>query len=98
MNKKTYTALISPVVTEKTARLTEAGKYSFYVHPTATKKNVEDAVRKIYGAEVKKVNILKTRAKSKIGRARNLVEKRSSMTKAIVTMKDKKSIDLNKIA
>lgn len=98
MDNKIYTALLGPVVTEKTARLTESGKYTFYIHPTATKKNVAKAIKQIYGSEVKKVNIVKARSKSKWGRARNLVAKRSSMTKAIVTMKDKKSIDLNKIA
>lgn len=98
MNNKIYTVLIAPVVTEKAARLTEVGKYTFFVHPSATKQNIEDSIKQIYGAEVAKVNIVKSKTKSRWGRARNAVEKRSAMTKAIVTIKDKKSIDLNKIA
>ena len=97
MNNKTYTALIAPVVTEKTARLTEAGKYTFFVMPTATKKNIEEAVRTIYGVEVTKVNIVKSKSKFKWGKSRKMVQKRNARSKAIVTVKDKKSIDLNKI-
>ncbi|MDP4007697.1 MAG: 50S ribosomal protein L23 [Candidatus Peregrinibacteria bacterium] len=97
MNEKIYTVLISPVVTEKTARLTEAGKYTFFVLPSATKKNIKDAVEKIYGTDVDKVNIVKAKSKSRWGKTRKAVQKRTARTKAIVTIKDKKSIDLNKI-
>ncbi len=98
MNDKTYTSLIAPVVTEKTARLTEAGKYTFYVSPRATKINIKDAVRKIYGVEVEKVNIVKTHPKYKWGKGRKAVQKKGAKVKAIVTIKGKKSIDLNKIS
>jgi len=98
VNNKTYTSLIAPVVTEKTARLTESGKYTFYVSPRATKTNIKDAVKKIYGVEVEKVNIIKSQPKYRWGRGRKAVQKRSPRVKAVVTLKDKKSIDLNKIA
>ncbi len=97
MNDTTYTSLIAPVVTEKSARLTENGKYTFYVSPRATKINVKDAVEKIYGVKVDKVNMIKTKPKTRWGRGRKAIQKRDPRVKAIVTIKDKKSIDVNNI-
>ena len=97
MNEKTYTSLLAPVVTEKTARLTDEGKYTFYVSPRATKINIKDAVKQVYGVEVEKVNIVKAQPKHKWGRGRKAVQKRAPQVKAIVTIKGKKSIDLNAI-
>lgn len=97
MNERTYTSLLAPVVTEKSTQV-EDGKYAFYVSPRATKKHIKDAVLKVYGAEVAKVNIIKSPAKTRWGRGRKPVVKRDKAIKAIVTLKDKtKKIDVKVI-
>ncbi|MBT6068137.1 50S ribosomal protein L23 [Candidatus Peregrinibacteria bacterium] len=97
MDLTTYTTLLAPVVSEKSSKMAEEGKYSFYISPRATKINVKNAVKRIYGAEVEKVNIVKSPSKSRWGKGRKLVTKRDARVKAIVTIKDKKTIDINNI-
>ncbi len=49
--------LKSPLVTEKVSSLNEKGKYGFIVEITANKVEIKNAVEKMYGVNVEKVNI-----------------------------------------
>ncbi len=97
MTKGIYTSLLSPVITEKAAKMSEGGKYVFYIAPHTTKNAVKSAIKKAYGVDVEKVNILKRVSKGRFGKNKFLIEKRQACTKAIVTLKDKKALDLNNI-
>jgi len=54
-----YDIIDKPLMTEKSMSLTEENKYSFYVHPKATKTQIKEAVEKMFdGVKVDKVNTM----------------------------------------
>ena len=56
---KYYDVILRPVITEKSMNLMSEKKYTFYVHPDATKTQVKDAVEKLFaGTKVASVNTL----------------------------------------
>ena len=57
--------LIAPVVSEKSYRNIENGKYSFRVHQDAHKTQVRQAVEEVFDVKVLRVNILKVQPKPK---------------------------------
>ena len=50
--------LKSPLVTEKISSLNEKGKYGFIVEITANKVEIKNAVEKMYGVNVARVNTI----------------------------------------
>ncbi len=46
--KKLQDVIIRPLVTERSTELKEKGKYSFEVHPNATKQEIRNAVETIF--------------------------------------------------
>jgi len=83
---KYYDVILKPVVTEKSMKALEDQKYTFFVHPDATKIQVREAVEKMFdGAKVAKVNTMNIRGKIK---RRGYTKGRTSeRKKAIVTLK-----------
>ena len=56
---KYYDVILKPVLTEKSMNAMAEKKYTFLVHPEATKAQVKEAVEKMFeGAKVAKVNTL----------------------------------------
>lgn len=47
--------IIRPILSEKTWREMEAGKYTFEVHPEATKPEIRQAVEELFKVRVEKV-------------------------------------------
>ena len=63
---KYYDVILKPVVTEKSMTLMSEGKYSFYVHPEATKIQIKQAVEKMFdGVKVDTVNTMNLEGKTK---------------------------------
>ncbi|MBI4114276.1 MAG: 50S ribosomal protein L23 [Candidatus Niyogibacteria bacterium] len=50
--------LIHPLITEKSARMSEGGSYAFRVHDHARKPEIKKAVEELYGVRVEKVRLL----------------------------------------
>ncbi len=74
-----------PLITEKTVRLSQAGRYSFRCRPSANKIEICEAVERFYGVEVTAVNTLNVKGKKKrVGRAP--AGKTADWKKAIVTL------------
>lgn len=94
---KLFGVIKKPLVTEKTQRLELAGTYTMVINDRATKTEVAQAIETLYGVEVAKVNIIKTREKfHNTNRGAQL--KRKSITKALITLKGGKRIaDLLKL-
>ncbi len=88
--------LIRPVLTEKSVHQENAGKYTFMVNQDATKIDVKNALRALYGVTVEKVNILHGLPKYRLGRSRMPMQKRPSTRRAIITLKAGEKLDLNK--
>ena len=63
---KYYDVIFEPVITEKSMNAMADKKYTFYVHPEATKVQVKDAVERMFeGAKVEKVNTMNVAGKNK---------------------------------
>ncbi len=56
-----YTIVKNPITTEKAVRLMESqNKLTFMIHSAATKKEIKEAVEKIFKVKILKVNTLIT--------------------------------------
>ena len=90
---KYYDIIQKPIITEKSMTAMEEKKYTFAVHPEATKSQIKEAVEKLFeGAKVAKVNTMNVLGKVKrMGRNDG---RRPSWKKAIVTLTaDSKTIE-----
>jgi large subunit ribosomal protein L23 len=87
--------LKSPLVTEKVSALNEKGKYGFIVDINANKVEIKQAVEKMYGVNVAKVNTLRVMGKMKVRftKAGTLAGRKPNYKKAIVTLAQGEVID-----
>lgn len=82
---KYYDVLLKPVITEKSMNSMAEKKYTFLVHPEATKVQVKEAVEKMFkGTKVKSVNTMNKAGKMK--RRGTTVGKTAKTKKAIVAL------------
>ena len=91
---KYYDVILKPVITEKSMNQMAEKKYTFLVHPQATKSQVKEAVEKMFeGAKVEKVNTMNLDGKTK---RRGMVYGKTAQTKkAIVKLtEDSKDIEI----
>lgn len=86
-----YDKIKGLVYTEKSNRQLVENKYHFEVDSACSKEEIASLVKKVFGAEVEKVNVLNTHAKTK--RFKGVEGKRKSYKKAIVTLKEGQSIN-----
>jgi large subunit ribosomal protein L23 len=86
--------ILSPVVSEKSYSLMDSGVYTFKVHPTASKPEISDAVRAIFGVTVLKVNTLNRNGKVTRARKSNRNGRKPDSKRAMVTLKAGDRIDL----
>ena len=82
---KYYDVILRPVVTEKSMTAMGEKKYTFYVHPEATKSQIKEAVERMFeGTKVDSVNTMNLKGKKK---RRGMVYGRTAAKKkAIVTL------------
>ena len=92
-NIQYYDVILKPVITEKSMNDMSEKKYTFLVHPTATKVQVKEAVEKMFdGVEVDKVNTMNVEGKLK--RRGQTAGKTAKVKKAIVKLTESsKDID-----
>ena len=63
---KYYDVILKPVITEKSMNAMADKKYTFLVHPDATKSQVKEAVEKMFaGTKVASVNTMNLDGKNK---------------------------------
>lgn len=86
-----YDKIKGLVYTEKSNQQLADGKYHFKVDASCNKSEVASLIKKIFGAEVAKVNILNTKSKTK--RFKGIEGTRGSYKKAIITLKEGQSIN-----
>jgi large subunit ribosomal protein L23 len=90
-----YNTIQTPLITEKGSLMSKAqNKYMFRVHPHANKKDIKEAVEKIFNVRVLSVNTLNVLGKIK--RVRYRPGRTASWKKAIVTLKQGQAIDYTK--
>ena len=91
---KYYDIILKPVITEKSMNQMAEKKYTFLVHPQATKSQVKEAVEKMFeGTKVASVNTMNCDGKTK---RRGMVYGKTAQTKkAIVKLtEDSKDIEI----
>jgi large subunit ribosomal protein L23 len=80
-----------PILTERSNLLREReNKYTFEVHPDATKTDVKRAVEEIFGTRVTAVNLMNVTGKPR--RVRVVRGKRRNWKKAVVTIEPGQTI------
>lgn len=83
----------APIITEKTAELANRNVIVFKVDVNANKTQIKQAVEKIFGVEVEKVNTVNVKPKKR--RVGRYTGKTNRVKKAIVKLKEGSSIELN---
>lgn len=82
---KYYDVILKPIVTEKSMNSMAEKKYTFSVHPEATKNQIREAVEKMFpGTKVAKVNTINLEGKTR--RRGNTSGKTAKVKKAIVQL------------
>ena len=93
--KPNYDILVRPLITEKTMKLVEEGKYTFEVKQGSNKVEVKKAVEELFKVEVTAVNMMNTlRKKRRVGKYEGL---RPAVQKAIVTLAEGQKLDVFEI-
>ena len=91
---KYYDVILKPVITEKSMNAMADKKYTFLVHPEATKTQIKEAVQRMFeGTKVESVNTMRYDGKT---RRRGMVYGKTAKTKkAIVKLtEDSKDIEI----
>jgi large subunit ribosomal protein L23 len=89
---KHYDTILAPVITEKATLLSEKNQVVFRVPLAATKKEIKEAVEKLFNVKVGAVNTIVRKGKTK--NFRGVPGKRSDTKNAIVTLLAGHSIDV----
>ena len=89
---KYYDVILKPVVTEKSMNSMSEKKYTFSVHPDATKQQIKEAVEKMFaGTKVASVNTMNYDGKEK---RRGLVYGKTAKTKKAIVQLTADSADI----
>ena len=88
-----YDVILSPVITEKATKLSDANQVVFRVAGSATKPDIAKAVESLFKVKVKAVNTIRQKGKPKMFRGRPFVK--SDYKKAIVTLAEGYQIDIS---
>ena len=89
---KYYDVVLKPVLTEKSMNAMAEKKYTFLVHPDATKTQVKEAVEKMFeGTKVAKVNTMNYDGKTK---RRGMTFGKTAATKKAVVQLTAESADI----
>jgi len=90
--ERMYQTILSPLVTEKATLLSERNQVVFKVPLSATKPEIKAAVEGLFAVQVRAVNTLVVKGKTK--RFRGRPGQRADWKKAIVQLAEGQSIDL----
>lgn len=89
---KYYDVILKPVVTEKSMNAMAEKKYTFLVHPSATKNQIKEAVEKMFeGTKVAKVNTMNSDGKTK---RRGMTFGKTAKTKKAIVQLTEESADI----
>lgn len=87
-----YDVILKPVITEKSMAAMAEKKYTFLVHPQATKSQVKEAVEKMFaGIKVKSVNTMNLDGKTK---RRGMTYGKTAKTKKAIVQLTEESADI----
>lgn len=87
-----YDVIQSPVITEKSTAVSEFNKVMFNVRLDSTKADIKSAVEALFNVKVANVNTLRRLGKTKL--FRGVKGKQNDTKKAIITLAEGQSINL----
>ena len=91
-NVQYYDVILKPVITEKSMNAMGDKKYTFFVHPEATKTQIKEAVEKMFeGTKVKNVNTMNLDGKTK---RRGMTFGKTAKTKKAIVKLTEDSADI----
>ena len=93
MSKTAQDIILRPIITENSMDGIADRKYTFEVARTAPKEEIADAIEKLFGVHVLKVNTMWVKSKNKRVRYQTMGMTRS-WKKAIVTLKAGETIEI----
>ena len=90
--KPNYEIIVRPLITEKSMKLVDEGKYTFEVKQGANKVEVKKAVEELFKVDVTAVNMMNTqRKRRRVGKYEGL---RPAVQKAVVTLAEGDKLDV----
>ena len=93
-NVQYYDVILKPVITEKSMNAMGDKKYTFFVHPEATKTQIKEAVEKMFeGTKVKSVNTMNIDGKKR-RRGMTVGKTYKSKTAIVALTEDSKDIEI----
>ena len=93
--KPNYEIIVRPLITEKSMKLVDEGKYTFEVKQGANKVEVKKAVEELFKVDVTAINMMNTqRKRRRVGKYEGL---RPAVQKAIVTLAEGQKLDVFEI-
>ena len=90
--ERAYDLIRSPVITEKATLISEYNQVTFRVPLEASKTEIKAAVELLFKVQVRAVNTLRVKGKTK--RFRGIMGRRTDVKKAIVTLAEGQQIDV----
>ena len=92
MPTKFYDLIKKPIITEKGTLLSNNSQIVFSISMNASKTIIKQAVEKLFGVNVKKINIIISKGKTK--RFKGKKGKRKNEKKAIISLEKGQKIDI----
>ena len=90
---ESYDIIRRPIITEKATMASQHGIIAFEVAIKSTKKQIKDAIEKLFNVKVEAINTLIV--KGKVKRFRGKIGKRRDLKKAYVTLAEGNTIDVS---
>ena len=89
---KSYDLIVKPVITEKATTLSSHSQVVLSVPLNSNKSQIKNAVESLFGVNVKKINIIVSKGKTK--RFKGKMGKRKNEKKAIISLEKGQKIDI----
>ena len=86
-----YSTIVSPVITEKATKISENNQFVFKVKIDSNKKEIKEAIEKLFKVKVREIKTLKIKGKNKVFKGTK--GRRSDYKKAIICLNKGESLD-----
>lgn len=86
-----YNTIVSPIITEKATKLSENNQYVFKVKIDSNKKEIKQAIEKLFKVKVKNIKTIKTKGKNKVFKGTK--GRRSDYKKAVICLNKGENLD-----
>ena len=86
-----YNTILSPIITEKSTKISEKNQFVFKVKIDSNKKQIKEAVEKLFKVKVKNIKTIKVKGKNKVFKGTK--GKRSDYKKAVICLNKGENLD-----